>query len=243
MGRAIQILAVLLLLALASVVSAQTPLTCGIVGIDGPSKVEPNAPLVLKVRVTGMLHTTKPVFNWKVSIGMITQGQGTDEITVDTSGLGGQELTVTVELSGAALGCNGSASSTMQIEAPVGCRRAFDEYGNIEFEDEKARLDNFAIQLSEEPLFSGYILMSAGQETYENETREHLDRVKSYLVNVRDIDAIRVVTLDCGFTKDLNIKLWVVPPGATLECHNSVELPFSEIKFTKRRPKAAKKRR
>ena len=85
--------------------------------------------------------------------------------------------------------------------------------------------------------------MSAGQETYENETSEHLDRVKSYLVNVRDIDAIRVVTLDCGFTKDLNIKLWVVPPGAAIECHNPVELPFSEIKFTKPRPKTAKKRR
>ena len=243
MGRAIQILSVLLLLALGSVVSAQTPATCGIVGIDGPAKVEPNTPLVLKVRVTGMLHTTKPEFKWKVSAGEITQGQGSDEITVDTAGLGGQLVSVTVELVGAALGCNGSASTKTEIEPPVGCRRAFDEYGNIEFEDEKARLDNFAIQLSELPLFSGYILMSAGQETYKNETTEHLDRVKSYLVNVRDIDAIRVVTLDCGFTKDLNIKLWVVPPGETLACLNPSELPLSEIKFTKPRPKAAKKRR
>ena len=245
MGRAIQILAVLWLLTLASVVTAQTPATCGIVGIDGPGKVESNTPLVLKVRVAGMLHTTKPEFKWKVSAGEITQGQGSDEITVDTVGIGGQLVTVTVELVGAALGCNGSAFTTAKIEPPVICRCVFDEYGNIEFEDEKARLDNFAIQLSELPLFSGYILMSAGQETYKNETTEHLDRVKSYLVNVRDIDAIRVVTLDCGFTKDLTIKLWVVPPGKTLECLNppELQLPLSEIKFTKPRPKAAKKRR
>ena len=35
----------------------------------------------------GMLHTTKPEFKWTVSVGTITQGQGTDEITVNTAGL------------------------------------------------------------------------------------------------------------------------------------------------------------
>ena len=244
MGRAIHILSVLLLLTLASVVSAQTPLTCGIVGIDVPSKVEPNTPLVLKARVSGMLHTTKPEFKWKVSVGTITQGQGTDEITVDTAGVGGQELTVTVELSGAPLGCNGSGSSTVQIELPpLACGLVFDSYGEIKFEDEKARLDNFAIQLSNEPLFSGYIFMSAGQKTYENEATEHLDRIKSYLVNVRDIDANRVVTLNCGFTQDLTIRLRLVPFGSTLECDSFGEIPLSEVKFTKRRPKASKKPR
>ncbi|HKU76879.1 MAG TPA: hypothetical protein VJR02_23410 [Pyrinomonadaceae bacterium] len=37
MMRAIQILSLFLLLTFASVVSAQTPVTCGIVEIDGPS--------------------------------------------------------------------------------------------------------------------------------------------------------------------------------------------------------------
>ena len=75
MSRSIQILSVFLLLTLASVVSAQTPLTCGIVGIDGPSnKVEAGTPLVFKVRTTSMLHTTKPEFKWQVSVGTITNG-------------------------------------------------------------------------------------------------------------------------------------------------------------------------
>jgi len=244
MDRSIQILSIFLLLTLCSVVSAQTPSTCGIVGIDGPTEVEPDTTLQFKVRTTGTLHTTKPEFKWKVSAGTIIGGQGTDQISVDTVGLGGQEVTTTVELSGATLGCNGSASIRTQIEPPVlRCGRPFDEYGDIKFEDEESRLDNFAIQLSNEPLTSGYILMTAGQKTFKNEATEHLNRIKSYLVNVREIDANRVVTLDCGFTLDLTVKLYIVLPGSTLACNNSVELPFSEIKFTKPHPKASKKQR
>jgi hypothetical protein len=59
MRKSIQILSVLLLLTLASVVSAQTPVTSGIVGIDGSAKVDPSEALQFKVRTTGILHTTK----------------------------------------------------------------------------------------------------------------------------------------------------------------------------------------
>lgn len=245
MNRSIQILSVFLLLTLGSVVRAQTPVTCGIVGIDGPDTVELGAALHFKVRTTGMPHTTKPEFTWKVSVGTILDGQGTDQISVDTTGIGGQAVTVTVELSGAAPGCNGSASTTTQIEPPaLSCGRPFDEYGDIKFEDEKARLDNFAIQILHIELSSGYILMAAGQKTFENEATERLARARSYLVKVRDIDPNRVVTLDCGFTQDLIIKLYIASPGASPPpCSVFVEIPFSDVKFTKPRPKASKKRR
>src|SRR5262245_1644048 len=107
--RLIQILLVSLLLTLASAAQGQTPVKCGIVGIEGPDQVDTDAPLVFKVKTT-LLHTTKPEFRWKLSVGTITMGQGTDEITVDTAGLGGQVLTATVELTGAPVRCKGSAS-------------------------------------------------------------------------------------------------------------------------------------
>jgi hypothetical protein len=246
MVRTIQILAVVLLVTMASVVRAQTPSTpCATVDIDGPSEVEPGAELVLRVRITGPIHTTRPEFKWTVSVGTITSGQGATEITVDTVGLGGQELTATAELSGAPPGCKGSASRTTQVKPqPITCGRPFDEYGDISFEDEKARLDNFAIQISNELLSSGYILMSAGRETFENETAERLARAKSYIIDVREIDPNRIVTLDCGFTPELRILLSIVPVGAeppTCDTYNTI--PFSEVKFTKQRPKASKKRR
>ena len=245
MGRSIQILSVLLLLTVASVVSAQTPTTCGIVDIEGPSELDPGMPLILKVKITGNIQTTKPEFKWKLSVGTITTGQGTDEITVDTARLGGLNVIATVELSGAPVACNGSASRTVKLKPPpLGCGRAFDEYGDIGFENEKGRLDNFAIQLANKPLTSGYILMSAGQITFKNETAERLDRARSHIVDFRGIDSNRVVTLDCGFTTDLTIKLYVVPFGADPPpCEIFREVPFSEVKFTKPRPRASKKRR
>ena len=237
MVRLIQILSVSLLLTLASAVGAQTPLACGIVDIDGPAEVDPGTPLVLKAQITGMIHTTKPEFKWKVSVGTITTGQGTEEISVDTVGLGGLEVMVTVELSGAPLGCKGSASKTMQVKpATLTCGLPFDRYGDLKFSDEKARLDNFSIQLLNEPLSTGMILMSAGRETFENETTERLARAKSYLVDVRETDPSRIVTIDCGFSQDLSIQLYIVPVGVTAPvCSNTGEAPF-EVKFTKPRP-------
>ena len=242
MNRSIHILSVFLLLTLASVVSGQT---CGIAGIDGPTDVEPGTTLQLKVRTTGVLHTTKPEFKWTVSAGTIIGGQGTDQISVDTVGLSGQELTVTVELSGAASGCNASASTTTRIAPPaLSCCHPFDEYGDLRFEDEKARLDNFTIQISNIPLSIGYLTMYAGQKTFKNEAAERLARARSYMVKVRKIDPERVVTVDCGFTSELTITLHIVPPGVSPPvCYNPVSIPISEVKFTKRRPKTLKKQR
>jgi hypothetical protein len=244
MDRSIQILSIVLLLTLASAVRSQTPVTCGIVGIDGPTQVASGTPMVFKAKIAGMIHATKPEFKWRVSAGTISSGEGTDEISVDSTGLGGLDVIVTVELSGTSIGCNGSAAKKTQVEPPVfTCGLPFDQYGNLKFNYEKARLDNFAIQISSEPLSSGYILMSAAHITFENETAERLDRAKSYLVNVRKIDPNRVVTVDCGFAKELSIKLYIAPLGSTPPvCINSVE-PFAQVKFTKRRPEASKKRR
>jgi hypothetical protein len=244
MHRVIQILSVSLLLTLASAANGQTPSTCGIVDIDGPSEVEPGTPLALKVKVTS-IHTTKPEFKWNVSVGTIVGGQGTEQITVDTVGLGGQDLTVTVELSGVPLGCKGSASKTTKVKSqPMVCGLAFDQYGDISFEDEEARLDNFAIQLANQPLTGAQILASAGQESYEGEAAERLARAKSYLVDVREIDPGRIVTVECGFSKHLNVQLIVVPVGAAfVACSNSGEAGYPEVKFTKPRPKPSKKPR
>ena len=240
MCRLIQMLFAFLLLTTAS--SAQTP-ACGIVDIDGPSQVNSGTPLVFKVRTT-TIHTTKPEFKWKLSAGAIMTGQGTNEITVDTAGLGGQVVVATVELPGTPAGCNASASKTVEIrpEPPTSC--AFDSYGDINFEDEKARLDNIAVQLDNQTLSSAYILMSAGQVTFRNEAEERLNRAKSYLVDVRGRDRNRIVTVDCGFTQELRTQLWVVPLGAAPPfCRDFTNILPSEVRFTKQRRKTSKKRR
>jgi len=241
MNRLIHILAISLLLVSASTVSAQTPVTCGIVEIVGLPTADAGTQLVFMARVTS---TSKPELKWRVSAGTITSGQATEVITVDTSGLSGKEVTATLELTGAPSDCRTSASTTTQIKPVIVCWMPFDAYGDIKFEDEKARLDNFAIQIVNEPQSRGLILSSAGQTTFEGEATYRLDRAKKYLVNSRGLDSTRIITTDCGFTHDLTAILWVIPPDATLrECDRSAQIPRSEVKFTKPRPKTSKKRR
>ena len=117
-----------------------------------------------------------------------------------------------------------------------GCGLAFDEFGDIKFEDEKARLDNFAIQLSMNEEQRGSIIVFAGRQTYENEAKERLKRAKNYLVNVRKIDPNQILTVDGGYREDFQVYFYIIPPGAdppSLEA----DVSHTEIQFTKRRPK------
>jgi len=90
--------------------------------------------------------------------------------------------------------------------------RKFDEYGNIRFNDEKARLDNYAIQLQNEPGSTGTIIVYG---SCAGEAQQRGDRAKDYLVNTRGIEAGRITVVDGGCRADLTVQLWVVPPGAT----------------------------
>lgn len=232
-----------LLLMFLPAVIAQTLEPCAI-EVNGPSTVEPNTPLVFKVKVNGKLPTATPEFKWWLSAGTITKGEGTDEITVDTAGLAGQTLTATVELTGAPAGCKNVASMTTTITAPPICDCRFDSYGNIDFANETARLDNFVLQIFHSNKLRGLMLLYAGKETFKGEAAYRLNRAKEYLTNFRGLDPSRLTTVDCGFAQDLTTMLYVMPEGVTPipGCSDSYQIPLSEVKFTKPRPKPAKKR-
>jgi len=101
------------------------------------------------------------------------------------------------------------------LRCPVpqgGDARKFDEYSNIPFSDEKARLDNFAIHLQQnEPQFKGYIIVYAGPRARSGEAQARAKRAKDYLVKVRGIEAARIVTLDGGHRDRLEVELYALP--------------------------------
>jgi len=148
--------------------------------------------------------------NWSVSAGTIASGQGTSSITVNISA--GQTITASVDLGGLDPSCPKTASCTASSPPPIAECRKFDEYGNIRFNDEKARLDNFAIQLQNEPGAQGYII---GYGNCGSAGQERGNRAKDYLVNTRGIDAGRLVVVDGGCMPELKVQLWIVPSGAT----------------------------
>ena len=190
-------------------------LPCPTVTVSCPDTVDVGSPATFTANVTGGDPNVSATYNWSVSAGTITSGQGTPSITVDTTGAGGQTITATVNVGGYPPECNTSASCSTTVNAPRAIARLFDQYGNIAFNDEKARLDNYAIQLQNEPGSQGYIIAYAGRRSRAGEAQARADRAKDYLVNTRGIDPGRIVTVDGGFREDLTVELWIVPTGAT----------------------------
>jgi hypothetical protein len=184
---------------------------CPTVNVTCPSDVEVGAPITFSATVTGAGNVT---YNWSVSAGTITSGQGTPSITVDSANLGGQTVTATVELGGLAAACTKTASCSTAVKPPPQptlCNK-FDEYGNIKFNDEKARLDNYAVQLQNQAGSTAYII---GYGTCEGEGLARANRAKDYLVNTRGIDAGRITTVDGGCRAELLVQLYICLPGQT----------------------------
>ena len=214
---------------------------CPTVSVSCPSDVDLGSPITFTASVSGNMNVT---YNWSVSAGTISSGQGTSSISVDTAGLGGQSVTATVELGGLDPSCSRTASCTTGVRPPPAAPVKFDEYGNIKFNDEKARLDNYAIQLQNQPGAQGYII-AYGSCAGEAEARAQ--RAKDYLVNTRGIDAGRLVTIDGGCRSDLTVELWVVPTGATAPAASTDNIispcPECKKKATPRRRTRARRGR
>ena len=185
-------------------------LVCPTVSVTCPSDVKEGEPATFTANFAQGTPTVSETYNWTVSAGTITSGQGTSSITVDTKGVGGGSVTATVEVGGVDPTCNRTASCTVQIST-IAISRKFDEYGNIRFNDEKARLDNYAIQLQNSPTDRAVII---GYGSCEGEGLTRANRAKDYLVNTRGIDASRIDTVDGGCRPELKVELWLVPAGA-----------------------------
>ncbi len=186
-------------------------LVCPTLTVTCTDSVDEGQPITFTANFQQGTPTVSETYNWTVSAGTITSGQGTSSITVDTKGLGSSSVTATVEIGGVDPTCNRTASCTTPVK-PVAVSRKIDEYGNIRFNDEKARLDNYAIALQNEPTAQGTIIAYG---TCDEEGQKRAQRAKDYLVNTRGIDAGRIMVVDGGCMPELKVELWIVPQGAT----------------------------
>jgi hypothetical protein len=187
------------------------------------------------------LHT-KITFSWTVSAGVITDGQGTNSITIDTSEAAGRTVTAKVTVFGLPSSCPTEAScSTAVIRDPIA--QKLDEYGDISFSDEKAHLDSFASKLAQDPGAQGYILVYAGRRARAGEAQVRAGRAKQYLVDELGLDERRIVVVDGGHRDELTVELFIVttgasPPAATPTIDpNGVQIIKDNGKRVKRRGK------
>ena len=187
------------------------PPVCPTVTISCPEAAKENEPVTFTAHLTGGTQTITPSYNWTVSGGRIMSGQGTLSITVDTTGLAGQTLRANLDVDGFGTPCPQTCAVAIPI---VNKPRKFDEYYDIARNDEKARLDNYAIQLQAEPGSQGYVIVYPSRKAKGDQAQQRAQRIVDYLVNTRGLDTRRVVTIMGPAREGWVIELWVVPEGA-----------------------------
>jgi hypothetical protein len=187
------------------------PPSCPTVTITCPDSASENAPVTFSASISGGSTNVTPTYKWTVSAGSIISGQGTTSITVDTAGLAGQTIRATLDVEGYGMPCPASCSVSLPLELKS---RKFDEYYDIARNDEKARLDNYAIQLQNEPGVQGYIIIYPSEKAKSNDAQERATRISDYLVNSRGIDASRFTITMGRARENWMIELWIVPQGA-----------------------------
>lgn len=125
---------------------------------------------------------------------------------------------------------------------PVVPTSPFDRFGDINCEDEMARLDNFTLQLQNEPHSQGVILFYAGRMAADKlprrgEAEARVSRIKSYLFKRRGLPSDRITVINGGYGKYFLVQLWVVSPGAPLP-EPELHLREKVIRFRKGKARA-----
>jgi hypothetical protein len=190
------------------------PPVCPQIEIDCPTNLGIDQPLTFTSRYTGGTPAITPAYNWTVSAGTIMEGQGTNTIKVNTTGLAGQTIRASLSMGGyGSLLC--SAECGVSVPVPRIVSRKFDEFPDIQRNDEKARLDNFVIELQNDPTATAYVVIYPGRSSKRGEVQHHASRIVDYMVNSRGIDQHRIVTLVGKARNELFVELWVTPQGAT----------------------------
>jgi PEGA domain len=161
-------------------------------------------------------------YTWTVSppAARIARGAGTSTIDVDTTGLGKQKVTaiLVVDDGSGERSCRQTAQASTDVLTPAlppNEPRKFDEFPNLAFDDQKARLDNLAIQMQNEPTAQGYIIIYAGRNSRPGTAERLSARASEYLTRERGLDPSRFTIVNGGYRESDYFEIWIVPQGAT----------------------------
>jgi hypothetical protein len=90
----------------------------------------------------------------------------------------------------------------------------FDQYSNLDFNSEIARLDNFAVMLGRDETLKGYIVVYAGKIACLHEATYRGNRARAYLINNRTIAPTRITVIDGGYRQRSQVELYGLPQNA-----------------------------
>ncbi len=200
--------------------------------VDGPASVMEGDLATFTARNIAAISSIEEAdlsYDWRVQNGTVTSGFGTESITVDTTGLGGRTLLVELVVTDGVY----DASCRQRIAIDTEVRRfpkekppvylLFDEFPFRAFDEDKARMDNLAIELQNDPNMQGYIIMYQGTDKRSQtsgDVGKLSQRALNYLVKTRGVDPSRIQIVRGGTRPTTTYQFWLIPPGAELPVPN-----------------------
>ena len=115
--------------------------------------------------------------------------------------------------------------------------RDFDTMGDVNCEDEQARLDHLTVQLNQAPESKAVIIFYGGVRfrgklPRRNDAAMRAARMKPYLVDRRGIAADRIIVINGGYAADWTAQLWIVPQGTPIPTPSPI-VDASSVRFRK----------
>ena len=128
----------------------------------------------------------------------------------------------------------GVVADAQNVAAPAATPIAdpFDHYGNVSWENEMARLDNFAVQIQNAPEMIAEIAVFGDKNGCPLNAQRRAVRAKNYLVQRRGIDPNRIVWRDLGYLDEQDV--WLEGQLRGTESYpwwHPKPLPMSQVKL------------
>ncbi|HKZ80619.1 MAG TPA: hypothetical protein VJ124_20255 [Pyrinomonadaceae bacterium] len=191
------------------------------VNISAPSQVNEGEIITYTADVS-YKGTSDLNYTWTVTpaSAKVLNGAGTATIAIDSTSLSGQYITATlvVDDGSGSRACRQTVQAATFVPRPparVNAAREFDVCYTCSFDDQKARLDNLAVELQHDPSVITHIIAYGGRTSRIGQADRLLTRARDYLINKRGISPSRIVILNGGFREEDAVELWIVPSGAT----------------------------
>ncbi|MDQ3712771.1 MAG: hypothetical protein M3388_11220, partial [Acidobacteriota bacterium] len=141
-------------------------------------------------------------YKWQVKGGKIISGQNTYQIVFLRDS---NEFNVKFEIDGLPKNCINTSFESSVIDLPT--PRQVDEFGKVSQGDKKARMDNYFVELQNNPTAEGVIKLQN-----DIDLMTHFKFLTNY-IKLRNFDKTRVSFIIADINEQ-QTQLWIIPAGA-----------------------------
>jgi hypothetical protein len=193
----------------------KVPCVCPTVSVSGGGQVEPGQTMSFTANVSGAAGDVN--YEWTVSNGTISSGQGSPSISVDTTGLAdGTNIEARVNITGSNLcaECHPTASETGGVIRRVVPARLIDEFGKLPDDEVKIRIENLYRELAADPAARGYIINYGTDKEIANRERQIQKAITFLKLDPSRVTIVRGGSAAPNGQPGVWTKVYVVPSGA-----------------------------